>query len=230
MKLASQKRLRSVEIEADGEGSWAISYGDMVTLLLAFFILFFSVDQKEEQKSLLSQSLIAVLKPKDDKTISPDRQHAKTSGERAPQPKLIENLNAKVTKVGNKVVVEFPGISFFPSGDSRLTASAVQSLNSFSQRYIPFAGQHLLTVVGFTDSRPLSSRKTGARDNLELSALRAVAAQRALQHAGIPLSRMRLAGHGVTIPKPVGEKLQKDDLSLARKVVLIIDPEVQDHE
>ncbi len=229
MKLPSPKNLGPLDLEADGEGSWAISYGDMVTLLLAFFILFFSVDQKEEQQSLLSQSLLTILKTEDDK-ITPNRQNAKTSGERAPQPKLIENLDAKVTKVGNKIVVDFPGISFFPSGDSHLTTSAQETLQIFAQRYTPFAGQHLLTVVGFTDSRPLSSRKTGARDNLELSALRAVAAQRALQHAGIPLSRMRLAGHGVTIPKLPDGTLDKDDLALARKIVLIIDPEVQDHE
>jgi len=38
--------------EIDSEGSWAISYGDMVTLLLTFFIIFFAADKFKMQKAL----------------------------------------------------------------------------------------------------------------------------------------------------------------------------------
>ena len=40
----------------DTEGSWAISYGDMITLLLSFFVLFYTVDpQAEKQQSMQDQ-------------------------------------------------------------------------------------------------------------------------------------------------------------------------------
>jgi len=45
----------------DSEGSWAISYGDMVTLLLAFFVLFFTVNPNEERKELLQETLLIEL-------------------------------------------------------------------------------------------------------------------------------------------------------------------------
>ena len=47
--------------EVDAEGSWAISYGDMITVLLAFFVMFFSVDFKDEEKELINSSLIESL-------------------------------------------------------------------------------------------------------------------------------------------------------------------------
>ena len=34
------KKNRRIHQEEDSEGSWAVSYGDMITLLLSFFVIF----------------------------------------------------------------------------------------------------------------------------------------------------------------------------------------------
>ena len=46
------KRLKreQEQIHIDTEGSWAISYGDMITLLLGFFILFFSLEPETKKR------------------------------------------------------------------------------------------------------------------------------------------------------------------------------------
>ena len=125
------------------------------------------------------------------------------------------------------VVIEFPDVSFFESGSTSLTRDGQKILSHFATRYVPYAGTHMLNILGFTDERPLKSRRSGARDNLELSALRAVAAQRHLQHAGIPLDRMRLGGHGVKrVPTQISDEGAKSArLAMARRVVLVIEPE-----
>ena len=60
-----KKKYEEVE-EVDSEGSWAVSYGDMVTLLLTFFIIFFTTDPKQgtKQRVELKISLIETLKNK----------------------------------------------------------------------------------------------------------------------------------------------------------------------
>ncbi len=47
--------------EVDSEGSWAISYGDMVTLLLTFFILFFSLDSTPQKYTAIQDALVSAL-------------------------------------------------------------------------------------------------------------------------------------------------------------------------
>ncbi|MBL7686769.1 MAG: hypothetical protein JNJ49_01955, partial [Bdellovibrionaceae bacterium] len=57
------KRLQDThpQEEADSEGSWAISYGDMVTLLLCFFILFFTVNPNKDQTESVQQELLNIM-------------------------------------------------------------------------------------------------------------------------------------------------------------------------
>ena len=52
------KSLRENDTEEHDHGSWAISYGDLVTILLSFFILFFSTDFAKKDKQLIDQSLV----------------------------------------------------------------------------------------------------------------------------------------------------------------------------
>ena len=68
MSLGIDRTKNVVHDEVDSEGSWAISYGDMVTLLLAFFVLFFTVDPAVEKEEQLKDSLITALEG-DSKTI-----------------------------------------------------------------------------------------------------------------------------------------------------------------
>jgi len=217
----------------DGEGSWAISYGDMLTLLLAFFILFFSVDPQKAEDSALARSLLATLAPLAAKA-NVARPFPDSHGDTAAppvEPELIEQLGAELTQVGHKVVVEFPNISFFESGQVQLTRRGAQVLGEFANLYTPYAGTHMLNIVGFTDERPVRTSTHGARDNLELSALRAVAAQRHLQRIGIPLDRMRLGGHGVkrmqTLENSADAVETAEKLAMARRVILVVEPERQ---
>ena len=46
MSLIKKNRIHS---EEDSEGTWAISYGDMITLLLSFFVIFYNADFKAKK-------------------------------------------------------------------------------------------------------------------------------------------------------------------------------------
>lgn len=213
--------------EVDTEGSWAISYGDMITLLLTFFILFFSTDKEKDRMQTMNATLLALLNSTDSKT--PDQP----PGQDPMMERLVaEKLNAKAFKLGGKLVVEFPGVSFFKLGAVDLTSEGRTELGKFIRVYMPYAGNYRLNIHAYTDHKKVrpTARFT---DNLELSALRSISAMRFLQKNGLPLRSMRLGGYGELNLNE--EELSRaiastpnyalEGLGLARKIVLVIEPE-----
>lgn len=214
--------------EEDSEGSWAVSYGDMITLLLSFFVIYFTTEpgreKLEQQSSMLALDLEANF-----------QQAALRSDTSLPQslPDLADSQDAeiKVSQIGKQMVVTFGMNSFFLSGNTDVTQQGAKLLKLFSERYLPYASSYRLSLKAFTDSRPVKSkRQRRFKDNLELSALRSITAMRELQRAGIPLEKMELAGAGElkTMSKalPSAKELTKQELdSLSRTVVLVITPE-----
>ncbi|WP_347356461.1 flagellar motor protein MotB [Bdellovibrio sp.] len=202
---------RTDEVEVDSEGTWAISYGDMVTLLLTFFIVFFSInpnEQETEYRNGVRMALLKHLQGQEDHSVAYDQ--------------------------GNHILVEFPGISFFDSGKIEMTAAGRTVLQDFIKTYLPYAGQYKVGIRAFTDHKKIDPRKNHRfKDNLELSALRSISTMRILQGSGIPLERIQVGGYGeLTVTAEELAKISSDirapasTLDLARKIVLVIQPEV----
>lgn len=236
--LKERPRGAAGEPEIDSEGSWAISYGDMITLLLTFFILFFSTDSQKDRLDQMERDLAI-------KLDSTAMLSAPTVGSvsRGPASASVEELvgpqqfQAKVYKVGQRLIVEFPNTSFFGLGKIELTKDGERELRGFVSKYLPYAGNYVLGIRAYTDNKkviPYANRRF--RDNLELSALRAVATMRYLQRSGIPLNRMRLGGYGELnltadeLSRAVAStpEFREDGIKLARKIVLVVEPEVKD--
>ncbi len=239
-------RRRDAEIdEVDSEGSWAISYGDMVTLLLTFFILFFNVNQKStEELKRVQTVLLTQLGTKSSETGADSaKEEPRLNIGRKPdstevEEELVQPWGGKAYSFGNRILIEFPEKSFFDFGKTEVTRSGMKALEDFVPKYVPFAGKNVLSVKAFTDHVPVDKRKSrrlGRKydDNLELSALRAVAAMRALQKAGVPLNRMRISGYGesdaaIREVAAVIENRQKKTRTkgdpLSRKIILMIEP------
>lgn len=245
MKTAVLRRRRmSNHIEVDSEGSWAISYGDMVTLLLSFFILFFSADPERDRMNAMEQSLFSILTANSEsqgrppQNTSDQNQTQMTEGTELPIAKeALNNISAQVHLVGHKLIIEFPKISFYNFSAIEVTAEGKNELRKFSELYLPYVGNYILNIQAFTDHKKvLKGQNRRFQDNLELSALRSVAAMRVLQHSGIPLSRMRLGGQGELLlrlktdanPESKSPTVTESEATLrsfARKVVLVIERE-----
>lgn len=230
---AINRNLHREHEHVDTEGTWAISYGDMVTLLLSFFVLYFTVDHKADQAQQLRDSLVASLKSLGNQETkrSSYNLHIGEDAAKNIDRKIVERLGAKIHQVGEKILVEFPGVSFFRIGEINLRDEGNKLLEEFVKIYLPFAGNYTLGIHAFTDTRQvLRSSKKRYRDNLELSALRSVAAMRVLQARGIPLNVMKISGLGelevnLAQMQAMGiEKSNVDPRDLARKVVLVIEP------
>lgn len=232
------KRRYDEHEEVDTEGSWAVSYGDMVTLLLTFFIIFFSTDPKQgtKQRVELKVSLIEAFKNKNlyssDKGNSTKLNIGKKD-EEGIDKETLNKLKGVAHDKGNHIIVEFPYVSFFNSGKVELTQEGIQAIENFVKVYMPYAGNYNIGIRAFADKRAVRNIKTRKfSDNLELSALRSVATMRVLQKAGIPLSRLKTGGYGELILTakeleeiPAEKRAPSSELDLARKIVLVIEPE-----
>jgi flagellar motor protein MotB len=214
--------------EEDSEGSWAVSYGDMITLLLSFFVIYFTTEpgreKLEQQNSMLALDLEAT-------SVQAALRTDQTLSQTLPKLEESQDAQIKVSQIGQQMVITFGMNSFFSSGNTDVTEKGAKLLKLFADRYLPYASNYRLSLKAFTDSRPVKSkRQRRFQDNLELSALRSITAMRELQRAGIPLEKMELAGAGElkTMSKalPNAKELTKQELdSLSRTVVLVISPE-----
>ena len=225
------------DLIVDSEGSWIISYGDMVTLLLAFFIIFFTLDPKKQYFNLLTNTLELKLKditPKVGPVLTAgDSDSGMGATKNQERGMDVSKWGARVIKSGEHIIIDFPNVSFFDSAKIDLTQEGRKTLKNFVTRYLPYAGNYVIGIRAYTDTKKVMNRPDlPYKDNLELSALRSVSAMRVMQEFGIPLTRMKLGGYGElkTTEKEFREQLNKktQDKSMAfsRTIVLVIEPDI----
>lgn len=238
MKVLKLKKGHEEEVES--EGTWAISYGDMITLLLSFFVIFFTTDFDKQKQQTLNEHVMADIIALD--FISDKKLEKQASGTTDLQgsgtQKLSEKFAGDLAKVEvipwkENLIVKFSDVSFFKSGQVELTKEGEKVIRAFSEKYLPYAGQYKLSVKAFTDRRKVLKVTGRFKDNLELSALRAVSAMRELEKTGIPLTRIDIAGYGemVKIQNYLGKVDQLTDEqknALSRTIVMIIKPEKEE--
>lgn len=222
------------EVESEeSEGTWAISYGDLITLLLSFFVIFFSTDPAQEKLKKMNQFLefqLEGLAP-----VGNELEKVISSNLETDQVNLntLKDINISAEKVGDSLVVSFGAISFFRSGQAELRNSSKKVLDAFLERYMNYAGSYILSIKGFTDKNPISKSRYMFKDNLELSAMRSLAAMRYLREKGLPFRRMEIAGQGElksisTVLKQTQNLSQKELDAISRTLVFVIKPEVSE--
>ena len=106
----------------------------------------------------------------------------------------IDDVDAERT--GNTVTVRVASDILFSSGKIDLKSTAKRTLADVAGVLKAQYGGKTIRVEGYTDTDPI--RKSGWKDNLELSLQRSAAVHRYLQAQGIDAERMYAAGFGAT--------------------------------
>ncbi len=210
-------RIRSQLHTAEIHNNWEISYGDMVTLLLGFFVIFFNV----KNDPLNIQILLDKFKNQLKTTDTPKEQQSQQEVPLALFHPLAKDVEVLPLQVGNKLIIEFPGISFFEAGAIDLTDEGKKALTTFATKAKDFTGQFRYVVRGYTDNKSPGKHPI-YKDNLELSAFRSISAIRYLKERGLKLSDMRIGGYGETehSERRLPAAVRKSD----RKIVIVIEP------
>ena len=163
---------------------WLLSYADLLTLLLAFFVVMYSVSVVNENKLAELSSSLA------DSFNQPVQ---------ARPAELIDALQMDVeieAEANGEITIMLPGELLFDSGATELKATAKIELDRLLPLLKSASGR--IAVEGHTDNVPMISARLPS--NWELSANRAAAAVRYLEQVGIARTRLSAAGFADTQP------------------------------
>jgi chemotaxis protein MotB len=221
--------------------SWAIPYGDLVTLLLAFFVVMYSISSVNEGKyRVVSDSLSAAFHGVPT-TIAPIQVGQKAATTLAApvvqldQPDMKEaalrQMAQRVEDAMSPLITQ--GLVDVQRGDGYvevsirsdiLFASGVAQLSPEAQPVIQLMGQTLSTfpnniqVQGHTDDVPIHTAVFAS--NWELSAARAANVVRTLADSGVDARRLSVLAYGQF--RPVLPNATPDGRNANRRVVLTI--------
>ncbi len=176
------------------EDSWLLSYADLITNLLLFFVV------------LLSAASISTSKM---------QQIAKAvSGEEAPESleAIKEQIDKRIAEMALEDVVRTDltddGLKLslnsglvFASGEARVEPPMEATVAAMLEVLAPYSAKYSFAVEGHTDSIPVSPNSRYA-SNWELSTARAIAVRDRLEKTGVDANRIRVEGYADTRPLP----------------------------
>ena len=226
------------------EGSWMTTYADMVTLLLTFFVLLFSmstIDQTQftdsftaikealaGKKSKLATSRISakdasvlVEQVRTQRQILEQQKRVFSSVKYLQTTKGMKGvLTAKLDK--GKIVLRLPSGVLFKPGSADLTPRGRQAIALLKNFFAKYADQ-TINIKGYTDDlRP--GKGSRYRDNWELSSMRAVNVLRYLVKLG--LSPNRMTATGLADMQPLYPNTSPENRAKNRRVVFVLEKQV----
>ncbi len=209
---------------------WLLTYADLITLLLAFFVVMYSMSKVETQRFVdLAGSMqrafnIPVLKGSDE-AVSVGEQGAtristdfeRISSEMAALTKqmgIAQNVEVTMSREG--IIIRVSGNLLFDSGRADLKDDALPVLAAITKRVRSMPNE--LRVEGHTDDIPINTPFYPS--NWELSSARALAVTRYLVDNGISPRRLGSIGFGEY--RPVVPNDTRDNRAKNRRVDIVI--------
>lgn len=217
-----------------GEG-WAISYADMLMVLLSFFVMFFSL--KDESPQTFDDQLKKISLSM--KTVGgQEAGHAPAS--LGQSTSASESASAKQASAGGQnfsdllQALKIPGVTVideksqlvltlddtaFSSASFTPGPEILTKVDQVVAHLKPFEHSVQMTIVGHTDARRLVPRNQFLQDNFDLSSLRALKVLKHVIGEGFPENRAtaRAASSFDRDARSVSIVIQLSDLKDAKK-------------
>jgi chemotaxis protein MotB len=179
----------------EGEGAWLVSYADMMTLLVGFFVMLMSfskIDSEAYEKVKQATS-----KMFGGEYVQPQENLVKNLQTIIAETSLQEEVSFKQTDTGAEF--SFPGGLFFDQGEIDLRPEAKKVLEKLVPVIMAQARGYGVVIEGHTDSVPVKGAR-GIATNWELSSLRACTVLRLFEANGFDRRHLKAIGWGDTRP------------------------------
>lgn len=237
-------RRKKKQNQSSGSPGWITTYSDLMSLLLTFFILLYSMSSVDAQKfKNLTKSLHSVLTGMESTTIldgasSDDgvlefkdldqdlaNQDMDINRDIKDMFQTVEKyisdsgLDAKVSVDMNKrgVFVDIKEAILFETGRSEIKPSGIQVLEKLEGLFKDFEND--IVIEGHTDNIPIKNENY--ESNWELSTARAVSVVRHLSEAeGLDPKRFSATGYGEY--RPIASNNTRENRKVNRRVNILI--------
>lgn len=198
---------------------WVVTFGDMMSLLLCFFVLLlsFSVISEEEftQAAASIRSAFGLL-PLQMAIVpiemQPDSGHESRKERAEDVEQVARRIRQRLQKLGMQrdievsydrdggIKISLPDEVLFQSGDAQLVPDAYPVLNEMAVLLGDIAAGAFIEVRGHTDDRPVAATNR-FRDNFDLSYQRAYSVAQQLSDTGsIPEDQLEIVAVGSAEP------------------------------
>jgi chemotaxis protein MotB len=185
------------------EEGWLLSYADLITNLLLFFVILLTASNMNQGKmQQIQQSMTGKESPESLESIQ------KEIDARIAAMDLKDVVVTELTEDGLEVSLN-SGVVFAP-GQAVVKPDFDPVLGSMMQAVLPYASRYAFAVEGHTDETPIGAGAAFA-SNWELSAARAIRIRDRLETAGIARDRIRVEGYADTRPLPADKVAGLDD-------------------
>jgi chemotaxis protein MotB len=186
--LSDLRVTRKTNIElAHGDGhGWAVSYADLLMVLLSFFVLYFSF--AEENPNTVNEELHKIalsMKGMDAKQIQEITRKPDSLGA---LEEALKIEGVRLTDKGDHLLLDLES-SAFASGAYRLPPALKGQVDAVMSKLQPFQDKLNVTIIGHADKRRLIPRGEFMQDNFDLSSTRALRVLKYMVAKGFPENR-----------------------------------------
>ena len=203
---------------------WLTTYADSITLLMAFFVLLYSMSAIDEGKYAKLRDVLArklghraglIEKEVEAKATEAGDQVKPTPGFVAAQQKAEEHVEeelsealapmkedgqANVLRTPKGIEIELAGDALFKPGSVNLTRVAREKLGFVADRYVgSMMEHHDLEIEGHSDSTPTRSKQF--QSNWDIAGVRAARVADFFESHGADARRVRATSYGDARPK-----------------------------
>jgi chemotaxis protein MotB len=166
---------------------WLISYADLLTLLIGFFVLLLAVSPvKMAQFERMAASISGGAPP-------PLEELKEKVDQFVAQEGLQEQVHAREEADG--LAIEFKDALLFDSGSADIRADGNKAIASVA-RMLQTLPNRAVSIEGYTDDVPIRTPRFAS--NWELSSQRAINVRTALEQGGVSRERMSVRGFADT--------------------------------
>ncbi len=219
--------MHSRKSESEDDSNWLLTFTDMITFLMAFFVIMYATQSLEaKERATMTDSIRLTMGQNENKLSN------KVSQQLEQDKRIIYELQTYISESGlnssltvtqtNKgIELTATGGLAFASASDKLTAKGIDLLKQVSEKLK--MQPYKVIVEGHTDDIPINTQRFPS--NWELSTARATSVVRKLINLGISPGRLSASGYADTHPIAQFTDINTYDHARAknRRVVLIIE-------
>ena len=195
-------KLKLKKENKDVVDGWMGTYGDMVTLLMAFFVMLYSASDPDPGKyEEIVESMKEAFSKQD---VENEFKKLHESLEDIIEKKNLDNT-VEIELGPNGILIQIPGSSLFASGSADIMTDMAPVIVEISTAITQLLDQssyhdYMIEVEGHTDDEPIGEDSEIFSSNWDLSAIRATGIVELLYNSGIAMDKLKPIARAESIP------------------------------